>query len=37
MKLVDRDNGILIFTDEEKVQLEKGLEAFPKIFMSLWW
>ena len=37
MKLVARDNGIQIYTDEEQKQLEKGLDAFPKILMSLWW
>ena len=37
MKLVARDNGSLILTDDEEKQLEKGLDVFPKIFMSLWW
>jgi hypothetical protein len=37
MKLADRDNGTLIFTEEESAQFDKGLEAFPKIFLSLWW
>lgn len=37
MKLISRDNGSLILTKEENKQLNKGLEAFPKIFMSLWW
>lgn len=37
MELVSRDNGIGIYTDEEKIELNEGLEKFPKIFMSLWW
>ena len=37
MKLVARDDGALILTDEEEKQMWRGLEAFPKIFMSLWW
>lgn len=37
MKLITRDNGSCIFTEEEEKQVDKGLEAFPKVFMSLWW
>lgn len=37
MKLVTRDNGVCLFSDEEKKQLEKGLRKFPDIFMGLWW
>jgi len=37
MKLVARDDGALILTEEEEKQMWRGLEAFPKIFMSLWW
>lgn len=37
MKLVARDNGTLILTEEEEKQMWRGLEAFPKMFMSLWW
>ena len=37
MKLVSRDNGALILTEKEEKQMWQGLEAFPKIFMSLWW
>lgn len=37
MKLVARDDGALILTEEEEKQMWRGLEAFPKMFMSLWW
>jgi hypothetical protein len=37
MKLVARDNGTLILTKEEEEQMRQGLEAFPKVFMILWW
>ena len=37
MKLIARDNGALILTKEEEKQMWRGLEAFPKMFMSLWW
>jgi len=37
MKLTARDNGTLILTDEEEKQLDEGLDAFPKIFLTLWW
>ncbi len=37
MKLLSRDCGIKIFTDEEKERVEKGLKAFPEIFYGLWW
>lgn len=37
MKLISRDGGICIFNEEEELIVEKGMESFPKVFMSLWW
>ena len=37
MKLTARDEGSLILTKEEDKQLDEGLDAFPKIFLTLWW
>ena len=37
MKLTARDEGSLILSEEEEKQLDEGLDAFPKIFLSLWW
>lgn len=37
MKLIARDNGACFFNKEEENIVERGLEAFPKVFMSLWW
>ena len=37
MKLVARDEGALILTDEEKEILDNGLQNFHKIFLGLWW
>jgi hypothetical protein len=37
MKLITRDNGACLFTEEEEKQVQEGLEKFPKVFMSLWW
>jgi hypothetical protein len=37
MELISRDNGTCIFTEDEKKQMEDGLDKFPKIFMTLWW
>ena len=37
LKLIVRENGRNIFNEKEKQMVEKGLKAFPKIFMSLWW
>jgi hypothetical protein len=37
MKLTARDSGSLILSEEEEKQLREGLDAFPKIFLSLWW
>lgn len=37
LKLITRDDGICIFTKEEEKQVEEGLNAFPNIFLSLWW
>lgn len=36
MKLIEREYEIT-FTNEEKKQVQDGLNAFPKIFFSLWW
>lgn len=37
MKLTARDEGSLILSEEEEKQLDEGLDAFPKIFLTLWW
>lgn len=37
LKIIERDKGTYDVTDEEHEQVQKGLEAFPKIFMTLWW
>lgn len=37
LKLISRDGGICIWNKEEEAQVIKGLDAFPKVFMSLWW
>lgn len=37
LKLIDRDQGSWSFTNTEKEELEKGLKAFPDIFMKMWW
>lgn len=37
LELISRDKGCLILTKEEEIELKEGLEAFPKIFMALWW
>jgi hypothetical protein len=37
MKLITRDNGSRVFTEEEEEQIEVGLNSFSKIFSSLWW
>ena len=37
MKLVMKDSEGGILTSEEKKQMRQGLDAFPKVFMSLWW
>jgi hypothetical protein len=36
-RLITRDDGAWIFTEEENIQLESGLKCFPDIFMGLWW
>ena len=36
-KLITRDNGSQIWTKEEEEKVRKGLEQFPKVFLSLWW
>jgi hypothetical protein len=35
MKLTARDNGSLILSKKEEKQLTEGLDAFPKIFLTL--
>lgn len=37
LELLERDEGSWIFTNEEERTVELGLEAFPKIFQSLWY
>jgi len=37
LKLINRNDGELIFTDEEQQELDDGLSKFKDIFMSLWW
>jgi len=37
MKLTTRDKGSFILSEEEEKQVIEGLNAFPKIFLSLWW
>ena len=37
LKLVDRDGGSWIFTDEEKKKIEVGLESLKNNFFNLWW
>lgn len=37
MKLIVRDSGSENFTKSEKRKVQKGLELFPKILMTLWW
>lgn len=37
LKLISRDEGICIWTADEEIQVKKGLDVFPKVFMSLWW
>jgi hypothetical protein len=37
MKLTAREDGSLILSEEEEKQLTEGLDAFPKIFLTLWW
>ena len=37
MKLTARDKGSFILTEEEEQQVNEGLDAFPKIFLTLWW
>jgi len=36
-KLLSRDNGTRIFTDEERIIVDKGLKLFGEIFEGLWW
>lgn len=36
LKLIARDSGAAIFTKKEEKKVEKGLKAFPKVFMRLW-
>lgn len=37
LKLIQRDNGCWIFTEEEQKIVNDGIDVFPKIFMGLWW
>jgi hypothetical protein len=37
MKLISRNNGICIWNKKEEKIVSKGLNAFPRMFMSLWW
>ncbi len=37
MKLIARNNGNRIFTNEEEKVISKGLDIFPQVFMGLWW
>jgi len=37
MKLITKDNGACLLSDEEWEEVDKGLKAFENIFMSLWW
>lgn len=37
MELIARDKGIAIYSKEEDIIITMGLNAFPRIFMSLWW
>lgn len=36
LKLINRDNGAWIFTEEEQNIIDNGLKVFPDIFMGLW-
>ena len=37
MKLIAKDNGACLLSDEEWEEVDKGLKTFANIFMSLWW
>lgn len=37
LKLIQRDDGAWNFSDGEQAMIDKGLNSFPKIFMSLWY
>lgn len=37
MKLISRDEGSCMWNKKEEKIVDKGLKAFPKIFMTLWW
>lgn len=37
MKLIAKDDGNCVWNEEEQIIVVKGLNAFPKIFLSLWW
>lgn len=36
-KLITRDRGTGIFTDEESLSVDEGLHLFSKWYMALWW
>jgi len=37
MKLIVENEGVVFDNDEDYETYNKGIEAFPKIFNSLWW
>ena len=37
LKLLVRDKGARIYTDEEREKLKRGIKHFHKIFDGLWW
>lgn len=37
LKLITRDEGSHLWNEEENKQVQKGLNHFPDIFMTLWW
>ena len=36
-KLLSRDDGVRLFTDEERIMVDEGLKLFGEIFEGLWW
>lgn len=37
LRLISRDNGSWNWSEEESKTVQEGLEALPRIFLSLWW
>lgn len=37
MELIVRNDGIELFTQDEKKQVKEGVELLSKIFFNLWW